>query len=296
MFQSDVILINFNFNMMSNSFSFFFVLTFIFIYLNTQFVTMSSSQNQSQSTVFFTQNVSFFKRHALTSKWRFVSVRLKVELKVNVLRFEKLFKNQMKKLIRRVIQSMNLNEKNIIYHKIINKIKINQFTWKHRSLKIMKTRTNHSNYQMRYSLYYQKHVTTILNNDKLNLLKQMIDAQQLFKIFVFSYNIHDVEFVFSRVAKHYRFDNNNDKNFKILSSKSYWIKNMIISQMHVLMFMLTLKQRFSLIWQSRSNFTWIIWKKKKRIDNVCWIFETRFQIVKSLITSNFVISNESQRE
>jgi hypothetical protein len=127
-------------------------------------------------------------------------------------------------------------------------------------------------------LYYQKHVTTILNNDKLNLLRQMIDAQQLFKVFVSSYNIHDVEFVFSWIAKHYRFDSNNDKNSKILSSESYWIKSMIIFQMHALMLTLTLKQRFSLIWQSRSNFIWIISEKKKRIDNVCWIFETRFQI------------------
>jgi hypothetical protein len=119
---------------------------FIFIYLNTQFVTMSFSQYQSQSTIFFTQNVSFFKRHALTSKWRLVFIKLKIKLKVNVLRFEKLFENQMKKLIRRVIQNMNLNEKNIIYRKIINKIKINQFTWKHRNWKITKTKTNHSYY------------------------------------------------------------------------------------------------------------------------------------------------------
>jgi hypothetical protein len=128
MFQFDVILINFNFNMMSNLFSFFFVLMFIFIYLNTQFVIMSSSQNQTQSAIFFTQNVSFFKRHVLASKWRFIFVKLKIELKVNVLRFEKLFENQVKKLIWRVIQSMNLNEKNIIYRKIINKSKINSFT------------------------------------------------------------------------------------------------------------------------------------------------------------------------
>ncbi len=72
---------------------------------------------------------------------------MKIELRANVLRLEKLSEDQVKQLIQRVTQDMNLNVEDIIYRKVINKIRINQFTLKHRSLKVMKIRTNHSSYQ-----------------------------------------------------------------------------------------------------------------------------------------------------